>query len=65
MTVAELTKNIQFTVDQRGQVTAVVLDPALWNRILTALEDAEDWALIQALRDRLAQGPVAAGALPW
>ena len=29
MTVTELTKDIQFTVDQGGQVTAIVVDPAL------------------------------------
>jgi hypothetical protein len=65
MTVTELTKDVQFTVDQGGQVTAVVLDPALWRRILTALEDAEDRALVQTLRDRLAEGPVTAKALRW
>lgn len=47
MTVTELTKDVQFTVDQGGQVTAIVVDPALWSRILAALEDAEDRALIQ------------------
>jgi hypothetical protein len=31
MTVAELTRDVQFTIDQEGQVTAVVLDPALWH----------------------------------
>ncbi len=65
MTVAELTQGVQFTVDQRGQVTAVVIEPPLWERILAALEDAEDRALVQSLHDRLAQGPAAAGALRW
>lgn len=65
MTVTELTRDVQFTVDQGGQVTAVVLDPALWRRILAALEDAEDRALVQALSERLAKGPAAAGALRW
>lgn len=65
MTVAELTRDVQFTVDQSGQVTAVVVEPALWQRILAALEDAEDRDLIQQLHDRLAAGPIASGALSW
>jgi hypothetical protein len=65
MTIAELTQAVQFTVDQQGRVTAVVIEPTLWERIVAALEDAEDWALVQSLRDRLAQGPEAAGALRW
>jgi hypothetical protein len=63
--VVELTQDVQFTIDQEGQVTAVVLDPALWHRILVALEDSEDRALVQALRDRLAAGPTASKALRW
>lgn len=65
MTVAELTKDIQFTIDQGGQVTAVVLEPSLWRRILVALEDSEDRALVQILRDRLVAGPIASKALRW
>jgi hypothetical protein len=65
MTVAELTQGVQFTVDQRGQVTAVVIEPSLWERILVALEDAEDRTLVQSLHDRLALGPATAGALRW
>lgn len=65
MTVAELMQGVQFTLDQRGQVTAIVIEPPLWERILDALEDAEDRALVESLRDRLAQGPVVAGALRW
>lgn len=65
MTVTELTQDVQFTVDQGGHITAVVLDPSMWRRILTALEDAEDRALVQGLSERLAKGPVASGALRW
>jgi len=65
MTAAELTKGVQFTVDQSGQVTAVVVAPELWKRIVEALEDAEDRDLVQLLRSRLADGPVASGALRW
>lgn len=65
MTVAELTQGVQFTVDQQGRVTAVVIEPTLWERIVAALEDAEDRALVQSLRERLVQGPQAGGALRW
>jgi hypothetical protein len=65
MTTEELVQGVQFTVDQRGQVTAVVLTPELWRRIVEALEDTEDRELVQSLQDRLAVGPNAAGALRW
>ena len=65
MTVAELTQDVQFTMDQQGKVTAVVIDPALWQRIVAALEDSEDRRLVQSLQERLAQGPLASGALAW
>lgn len=65
MSVAELTAGVQFTVDQQGQVTAVVVQPLLWRRIIEALEDAEDRVLLQALQARLAVGPLASGALRW
>ena len=42
MTIAELTQAVQFTVDQQGRVTAVVIEPTLWERIVAALEDAEE-----------------------
>jgi hypothetical protein len=65
MSVATLVQDVQYTVDSNGQVTAVVISPTLWQRVLDALEDAEDRALVAALRPRLIQGPVAAGALRW
>jgi hypothetical protein len=42
-----------------------VLTPELWAQILEALDDAEDRALVRALKDRLAAGPAASGALRW
>lgn len=47
------------------QVTAVVLTPDLWRRIVEALEDTNDRELVRSLRDKLASGPVASGALHW
>ena len=63
MTVTELTQGVQFTVDQSGQVTAIVVAPALWQRILEALEDAEDRKLVADLQSRLAAGPIKSDAL--
>jgi PHD/YefM family antitoxin component YafN of YafNO toxin-antitoxin module len=65
MTVEAIARGVQFTLDQHGKTTAVVLTPELWARLLEALEDAEDRALVRALRERLAAGPVASGALHW
>lgn len=65
MTIAELVQGVQFTVDQHGRVTAVVVTPALWARITEALEDAEDRELLTMLKARVAAGPLASGALRW
>ena len=63
VTATELTKDIQFTVDQAGHVTAVVLTPTVWRQILSALEDSEDRQLLASLQSRLAAGPLKSGAL--
>jgi hypothetical protein len=65
MTVDEIAEGVQFTVDHSGQITSVVVAPKLWQRIVEALEDAEDRALIQALHSRLQEGPIASSALRW
>ena len=65
MSIAELATDVQFTVDKQGQITAVVVKPALWQRIVAALEDVEDRELIQMLQARLVVGPAASGALRW
>jgi len=65
MTVEEIARSVQFTLDQHGKTTAVVLTPELWRQLLEALEDAEDRALIRALRERVVAGPAASGALRW
>ena len=57
--------DVQFTLDNQGQVTAVVVQPALWKRIVAALEDVEDRELLRALQMRLFAGPTASGALRW
>ncbi len=65
MAYIDLTHDVQFTVDQSGQVTAVVVAPTLWHQIIDTLEDAEDLALVKRLLPRLRLGPTAAGALRW
>ncbi len=65
MTVEEIARSVQFTLDQHGKTTAVVLSPELWRQILEALEDSEDQALVRALKERLAAGPAASGAIRW
>lgn len=62
MSAAELTRDVQFTVDQHGNITAVVISPTLWQPILEALEDAEDRTLVGTLRDRLHEHPAQSGA---
>lgn len=65
MAFLELTQDVQFTVDQSGQVTAVVIAPTLWRQIIETLEDATDLSLVKRLLPRLSLGPVPAGALRW
>lgn len=65
MTAEAIARGVQFTVNQHGKTTAVVLTPELWGQLLDALEDAEDRALVRALKERLAAGPASTGALRW
>lgn len=65
MSAAELTRDVQFTVDQHGNITAVVISPTLWQQILEALEDADDRTLVATIRERLREHPAQSGALRW
>lgn len=65
MSIAEMVQSVQCTIDSGGQITAIVIQPELWHRIIEILEDSEDRALIQALRERLQQHPAARGAIRW
>ncbi len=62
---AEITDEVQFTIDHTGKVTAVVVTPELWRRLIDALEDAEDRSIVKSLREKLLKGPAASGALRW
>jgi hypothetical protein len=60
--------NIQFVVGTGGEPTGVLLDMSTWQRIVQALEDAEDLLIArQALADIDAAGGdlEQAGFLPW
>lgn len=51
MSVTELLQTVQFLVDNDGNKKAAVLDYAVWEELLTLLEDIEDAEEIQCLRE--------------
>jgi hypothetical protein len=60
--------HVQFVIGAAGKPTAVPVDIATWERIIQALEDAEDLAIVkQALvaLDAAGGDPEKAGFLPW
>ena len=62
MTVTEVLQSAHFVVDHDRKPTAVVLDIAVWDAFLSALEDVEDNALI---RDRLKNWRTKQGWARW
>ena len=42
MNATELLQNVQFVTDADGNKTAVLLDCATWEEVMTILEDIED-----------------------
>lgn len=58
MTVADLTRHVRFIVNAKGNRTAVVLEIAVWEQILTILEDLED-------AEELRCGSPDAEVIPW
>jgi len=62
------TKDIQFVIGAEGKPTAVLVDIATWERIIQALEDAEDIALAKealAVLDAAGGDPEKAGFISW
>jgi hypothetical protein len=51
MSITELLQTVQFLVDNDGNKKAAVLDYAVWEELLTLLEDIEDAEEIQRLRE--------------
>lgn len=42
MTIADILKSVKFVVNPDGHQSAVVVDMAVWEQIVTLLEDLED-----------------------
>ena len=59
MSVSDLLETAQFVVDANGNKKAVVLDYAVWEELLTLLEDTEDAAEIRRIREAGEE------AIPW
>ena len=61
-------KNVQFVIGKKGKPTGVLVDMETWEKIIEALEDAED---IEIARQALAEIDAAggdlekAGYIPW
>jgi hypothetical protein len=51
VSVAEKLQTAQFVVDAGGNKKAVILDYAVWEELLSLLEDAEDAEEIDRLRE--------------
>ncbi|NTU79829.1 MAG: hypothetical protein HGA45_10570 [Chloroflexales bacterium] len=63
MTLEELERDVQFIVDSHSAVTSVVLAPELWQKILVALEEAENREMVDLLTERASFGPMAIATL--
>lgn len=63
MTAKELNDGVRFTVDGNNQVTAVVVMPDLWRKIIHALEEGEQHELAALLSERAPAGPLDLSAL--
>ena len=59
MNTTELLQNVQFVTDADGNKTAVQIDYAAWEEVLTLLEDLED---AEEIRRSRASGEE---AVPW
>ena len=63
MTLQELNKGVQFTVDGNSQVTAVVVMPDIWRKIIQALEESERQEIAALLMERAPATPLDLSAL--
>ena len=59
MSVTELLQAVQFVVDKDGKKRAAVLDYAVWEELITLLEDLEDAEEIERLREAKEE------TIPW
>ncbi|MCB0212642.1 MAG: hypothetical protein KDJ52_25080 [Anaerolineae bacterium] len=63
MSIDEIVKSAQFMVDANGTKKAVVLDMALWNELLTLLDDLTDTAAAAEAYEEYLHDP--STARPW
>lgn len=63
--LAEVLSSVRYLVDASGDRTDVVLSLAVWEKILSWLEDVDDRMVVQEWLPRLQAGPVASGAVRW
>jgi hypothetical protein len=61
----EILSSARYLVNARGDRTDVVLSLEAWKRIMTWLEDLEDWAIAEEWLPHLRAGPESSGALRW
>ena len=62
MTLQEISKSVQFMVDQEGKPTAAVVAIEVWEAVLSLLEDLGDAQLVQ---ERLAHWRTKEGWTSW
>ncbi len=58
MTPKELNDGVRFTVDGNNHVTAVVLTPDIWRKVLAALEEGEQREIATLLKERAPATPL-------
>lgn len=58
MTPKELNDGVRFTVDGNNHVTAVVLTPDIWRKVLDALEEGEQHMIATMLLERAPAVPL-------
>ena len=61
----EVLSSARYLVNAGGDRTDVVLSLAAWEKILTWLEDLEDWSIVEEWLPHLHTGPESSGALHW
>jgi hypothetical protein len=55
----------RYLVNNEGSKTDVVVSLAVWNKLLTLLEELDDQKIIQEWLPKLKAGPVSSRALRW
>ncbi|OQY52763.1 MAG: hypothetical protein DRR08_07935 [Candidatus Parabeggiatoa sp. nov. 2] len=61
----EVLYSARYLVNNEGGKTDVVLSLAVWNKLLTLLEELDDRNIVQAGLPKLKAGPVSSGVLRW